>query len=72
MQRWFQLFHLPPHGHRHCKISTAPFFVDKVEDVVGLYLNGSGGRALRRREDTNPGTGANPTDAAWDWTLWKV
>ncbi|KKZ13466.1 MAG: hypothetical protein TE42_00370 [Candidatus Synechococcus spongiarum SP3] len=39
VHRWFQLFNLQPHRHRHFKISNDPHFVDKVQDIVGLYLN---------------------------------
>ena len=28
-----------PHRQKHFKISTDPFFVEKVRDIVGLYLN---------------------------------
>ena len=38
VHRWFQLFNLQPHRQRHFKISNDPFFVDKVHDIVGLYL----------------------------------
>ncbi|KKZ12241.1 MAG: hypothetical protein TE42_05275 [Candidatus Synechococcus spongiarum SP3] len=38
IQRWFQLFHLQPHRHRHCKISNDPHVVDKVQAIAGLYL----------------------------------
>ena len=37
--RWFQLFGLQPHRHKHFKLSTDPFFIEKVRDIVGLYLN---------------------------------
>ena len=30
---------LQPHRHKHFKLSTDPFFVDKVRDIVGLYLH---------------------------------
>jgi putative transposase len=50
VHRLFQLFDLQPHSTRSFKLSTDPFFVEKLRDVVGLYLNphrqGSG--ALRR------------------------
>ncbi len=39
VQRWFDLFGIQPHRQRHFKLSTDPFFVDKVRDIVGLYLN---------------------------------
>jgi putative transposase len=30
---------LEPHRQEHFKLSTDPFFVEKVRDIVGLYLN---------------------------------
>ena len=44
------------------KLSTDPLFVEKVLDVVGLYLNPpeAGGRALRGREVPGPGPGPVP------------
>ncbi len=39
VQRWFNLFGVQPHRQRHFKLSTDPFFVEKVRDIVGLYLN---------------------------------
>lgn len=39
VQRWFDLFGVQPHRQRHFKISNDPFFVEKVRDIVGLYLN---------------------------------
>ena len=39
VQRWFTLFGIQPHRQRTFKLSTDPFFVEKVRDIVGLYLN---------------------------------
>ena len=39
VQRWFALFGIQPHRQRHFKLSTDPFFIEKVRDIVGLYLN---------------------------------
>lgn len=39
VQRWFNLFGLQPHRQRHFKLSNDPFFIEKVRDIVGLYLN---------------------------------
>jgi len=39
VQRYFQLFCLQPHRTEGFKLSTDPFFVEKLRDVVGLYLN---------------------------------
>ena len=35
--RWCQV--LNSHRQRHFKISNDPFFVEKVRDIVGLYMN---------------------------------
>ena len=37
--RYFKLFELQPHRSKSFKLSTDPFFVEKVRDIVGLYLN---------------------------------
>ena len=39
VQRWFELFGVKPHLRKTFKLSTDPFFVEKVRDIVGLYLN---------------------------------
>ena len=39
VQRWFHLFGVQPHRQRHFKLSNDPFFIEKVRDIVGLYLN---------------------------------
>jgi putative transposase len=39
VHRLFQAFALQPHRTRSFKISTDPFFIEKVRDIVGLYLN---------------------------------
>lgn len=39
VQRVWNAFGLQPHRQRHFKLSTDPFFVEKVRDIVGLYLN---------------------------------
>lgn len=39
VHRVLQLFALQPHRSKSFKLSTDPFFVEKVRDVVGLYLN---------------------------------
>ena len=37
--RYFARFGLQPHRSKSFKLSTDPFFVGKVRDIVGLYLN---------------------------------
>jgi putative transposase len=39
VHRWLQTFSVQPHRQKTCKLSTDPFFVEKVRDIVGLYLN---------------------------------
>lgn len=39
VQRYFSLFGLQPHRSKSFKLSTDPFFVEKVRDICGLYLN---------------------------------
>jgi putative transposase len=39
VHRLFQTFALQPHRSRGFKLSTDPFFIEKVRDIVGLYLN---------------------------------
>ena len=39
VQRYFQLFGLQPHRSESFKLSNDPFFVEKLRDVVGLYLS---------------------------------
>lgn len=39
IHRIWHAFGLQPHRHRHFQLSTDPFFVEKVRDIIGLYLN---------------------------------
>jgi putative transposase len=39
VHRIWRAFGLQPHRQRHFKLSSDPFFVEKVRDIVGLYLN---------------------------------
>jgi putative transposase len=39
VQRIWRAFGLQPHRQKHFKLSTDPFFAEKVRDVVGLYLS---------------------------------
>lgn len=38
VHRIWQAFRLQPHRQRHFQLSTDPFFIEKVRDIVGLYL----------------------------------
>ena len=39
VHRVWKAFGLQPHRQKHFKLSTDPFFVDQVRDIVALYLN---------------------------------
>lgn len=39
VQRYLTLFGVQPHRSKAFKLSTDPFFIEKVRDIVGLYLN---------------------------------
>jgi putative transposase len=39
VHRLFQAFAVQPHRTRTFKLSTDPFFIEKVRDIAGLYLN---------------------------------
>jgi putative transposase len=39
VHRIWQAFGVQPHRQGYFKLSTDPFFVEKVRDIVGLYLN---------------------------------
>ncbi len=39
VQRYFQLFGLQPHRTESFKLSNDPFVIEKLRDVVGLYLS---------------------------------
>jgi transposase len=55
--RIWRQFNLKPHQADTFKLSTDPLFMEKVVDVVGLYLKPArgGGGALGGRESANPG-----------------
>ena len=63
VHRLFQLFGLQPHRTRSFKLSTDPFFVEKLRDVVGLYLNPpdkAGCFASTRRARSRPSNAPSP------------
>jgi putative transposase len=39
VHRLFQAFAVQPHRSRTFKLSNDPFFIEKVRDIAGLYLN---------------------------------
>ena len=55
VRRIWKAFGLQPHRSETFKLSSAPLFVDKVRDIVGLYLSPPD-RALAPRVDKKPDT----------------
>ena len=39
VSRYLRLFGVQPHRSKSFKLSTDPFFIEKVRDIVGLYLD---------------------------------
>ncbi len=59
------LFGLQPHRSKRFKLSTDAFFIEKVRDIVGLYLNPPDhALVLCGREEPGTGLGAYPAGAA--------
>jgi len=39
VHRYLSLFGIKPHRTQSFKLSTDAFFIEKLRDVIGLYLN---------------------------------
>ena len=59
VSRIWRAFGLQPHRQETFKLSSDPLFVQKVRDIVGLYMDPAtdGHGAVRRREEPNSGAG---------------
>jgi transposase len=69
VHRFLQAFGLQPHRRDSFKLSTDPFFIEKLRDVVGLYSQesaGSPGRAWTGRDGQPPGP-----PWTWAWCGWS-
>ncbi len=65
VQRIWRAHGLEPHRVRQFKLSNDPKFIDKLRDVVGLYLDpGTRDRAVGRREVADPGARPDPAEPA--------
>ena len=64
--RYFALFGLQPHRSQSFKLSTDPFFVEKVREIVGLYLNPPDQALVLWVDEkaSGSGTGTYPTRVA--------
>ena len=75
VHRLFQAFALQPHRTRSFKLSTDPFFIEKVRDIVGLYLNPPDHALVLwcRRKEPDPGPQSDAAGLApWDWAMSKA
>ena len=68
VSRIWRAFCLKPHRYKTFKLSRDPLFIEKVRDIVGLYLHPpeTGGGVVRGREisDSSPGPHAAGTPDA--------
>ena len=66
VQRIWRAHGLQPHRCRQFKLSNDPKFVDKLRDVVGLYVDPPAHAIVlsRRREEPNPGPRPHPAGPA--------
>ena len=66
VQRWLPLFGVKPQLAQTFKLSTDPFFIEKVRDIVGLYLTPPRPRdgPVGGREVADSGAQSHPADAA--------
>jgi transposase len=62
IHRIWKAFGLQPHRTGTFKLSTGPLFVEKVRDIVGLYLKSAraSGRMVWRREEPDPSARPHP------------
>jgi hypothetical protein len=70
VQRVWSSFGIKPHRSRSFKLSTDPFFVEKVRDILGLlpWSPGQRARSVCGRKEPMPGLGAQsarPSHGPW-------
>ena len=61
VHRFLQVFGLQPHRQDTFKLSTDPFFVEKLRDVVGLYLDPPDQALVRPCRPTSRSTSSSTT-----------
>jgi hypothetical protein len=75
VQRVWSSFGIKPHRSRSFKLSTDPFFVEKVRDILGLlpWSPGQRARSVCGRKEPMPGLGAQSAQPfPWALDIWKV
>lgn len=71
MRIWRTLFGLKPHLEKTFKLSTDPLFVDKVHDIVELYLNPPDKALVLCVDDKEPDSGTQPHPAGITSGTWQ-
>ncbi len=66
VHRIWRTFALQPHRSETFKLSKDPLFIEKIRDIVGLYMQSAGarGRAVCGREVAGPSPGSHPAAVA--------
>ena len=64
IHRIWQAFGLQPHRSETFKLSSDPLFVEKVRDIVGLYLSPPERAVVLCVDEKMPGSGARPHPTA--------
>ena len=73
VHRIWRSFGLQPHRQKSFKLSTDPFFVEKVRDIVGLYLNPPEHAlvlCVDEKSQSRPWSAASRC-CLWVWAMWK-
>jgi putative transposase len=74
VHRIWRAFGLQPHRQRHFQLSNDPFFVEKVREVVGLYLHPPDKAVVLcvdEKARSRLWNAPNPC-FPWAWAMWKV
>jgi putative transposase len=74
VHRVFQTFAVQPHRSKAFKLSTDPFFVEKVRDIVGLYLNPPDHAMVLAVDEKSQIQALSRTSRCcpWAWDIWRA
>ena len=75
VHRIWRTFGLQPHRQEHFKLSTDPFFVDKVRDIVGLYMHPPEHAlvlCVDEKSQIQALERSQPLLCPWVWVTWKA
>ena len=73
VHRIWRTYGLQPHRQKHFKLSTDPFFVDKVRDIVGLYMHPPDHALVLCVDEKSQIQRWNEVSPCcpWAWATWK-